>query len=59
MSKVALPMAEVIEISEYLDHLADRLSEDPEHGVVIGPGEGSHLAAQLQRCAGALLRWNR
>ncbi len=59
MSKVTLPMAEVIEISEYLDHLAARLSQDLEHGVVIGPGEGSHLAAQLERCAAGLLRWNR
>jgi hypothetical protein len=59
MSKVFLSMAEVIEISEYLDHLVDRLTEDPEHGVVIGPEEGSHLAAQLERCSGKLLRWNR
>jgi hypothetical protein len=58
MSRVVLPMAEVIEISDYLDHLADRLTEE-ESGVAIGPAEASHLSAQAQRYAKMLLRWNR
>lgn len=57
MSKVTLEKADLVEISAYLDQVADRLSED-EEGVAIGPREACQLSAQLQHYAGMLLRWN-
>jgi hypothetical protein len=58
MSEVVLQIAVLAELPDYLDQLAERLSEGGGQGVQIGPAESAYLSAQLQRCALLLRRWN-